>query len=400
MVATRNLFYMVLKYLMQTNRVLKLNPYKPGEQLTGDYIKLNANENPYPAARGVTDSLANFIINNPKKFALYPDPDSNELRGKIADMLNFTGGVLCRTNVNGEVCTPCDCDKLPFRVTRDMIYTGNGSDEVLSFLFYGFIEGSCVTTSLTYSFYPVYCSYYGVKRIIIPTLFDGVLDCNKIMDAAVTNDAPIIFTNPNAPTGAFLNRHCVKQMLRVLRTRGYKKPFIIDEAYCDFGGESCIGLLNEYPNLIIVRTFSKSLAAAGVRLGYVVAAPDVIKTLHTVKNCVNHFPLDIIAQKIGIAIIENLPYYVDCAKKVAATRDSFIKFLKDNNVFVIPSSANFVLAKFRDISGLKVYETIKEHGVLVRHFDDDTREWVRITIGTDKEMEILKKIIKESLVDK
>lgn len=379
---------------MQTKRVGALHPYKPGEQLTGQYIKLNANESPFPPADAVIKKVIDFIKENPKKISLYPDSDSNKLRDGIAKILNATGGVLCRTCVTEEECEADDVDKLPFNVTRDMIYAGNGSDEVLSFMFYAFIEGKCVTTSLTYSFYPVYCSYYGVGRLIVP-LIDNKVDIDGVVKMAVENDAPIIITNPNAPTGVALTRHDISGMLRRLKDAGYNKSVIIDEAYCDFGGESCIALLRDYSNLIIVRTFSKSFCAAGARIGYIVANEAVIKIMHTVKNCVNHFPLDAITQVLGEAISENLPYYVLCAKKVVKERDSFIEYLTNKGVEVLPSKTNFVLVKFPKISGGDLYDKIKAKGVLIRHFDDETKEWSRITIGDESEMKVLRAIIDE-----
>lgn len=380
---------------METARSKVLKPYRPGEQLKGDFIKLNANENPYPPAMDVIDEITAFIKKNPKALTLYPDPDSNELRDSIAKMINETGGVLSRAVVSERQCLPSEEDKLPFLLTRDMVYVGNGSDEVLSFLFYAFIERACVTSALTYSFYPVYCSYYGVERVAVPMGLDNAVDIIRMAQEAKERNCALIVTNPNAPTGVGIGR---KELIRALEIAPRDKAFIIDEAYCDFGGESGIGLLEDFQNLIIVRTFSKSLCGAALRLGYVISNKDVIKIIHKVKNCVNHFPLDALTQKAGCAITKNLSYYIDCARAVARERDDFFNYLKSIGAEVFPSKTNFLLAKFPNIKGDDLYERVKKRGILIRHFDDETRDFVRITIGTRDEMKKLRAIINDILL--
>ena len=378
-----------------SNRMNNLHPYVPGEQPKDRvYIKLNANENPYNPSTKVIDSVVDFVKAHPEKLSVYPDPDSNELHAAIADMLNKTGGVLCRAKIgeDGSV-TPSDKDKIPFTVTPDMIYSGNGSDEVLSFVFYAFFDSDkkLVLPEFTYSFYPVYAGFYNIPLDCVPLNKDWTLDKDEMLKRAKANDCGMIFANPNAPTGLGLTRDEVREMIKKANK---DRIFIIDEAYVDFGGESCIPLLNEFDNLIIVRTFSKSLCGAGQRLGYIVSSPKLVNIVTTVKNSVNHFPIDSMAQVTGKAACGDVGYYVDCAKKVASERDSFYEFLKDKGFDVIKSETNFVFARHPKINGNDLYTKVKEDGILIRHFNTPgIEDFVRITIGTKEQMDALKKSI-------
>ena len=379
---------------MISERMKNLHPYVPGEQPKDRvYIKLNANENPYPPAPEVIKATGAFVKKNPMKLALYPDPDSLSLRASIADMLNKTGGVLCRASVSGKKCEPAQEDKIPFVVTPDMIYAGNGSDEVLSFVFYAFFDSAnrLVLPEFTYSFYPVYAGFYNIPTDVIPLNADWTLDTAEMLSRAKANGSGIIFANPNAPTGRGLSRDEVRAMIK---SADSEKVFVVDEAYCDFGGESCIPLLSEFRNLVIVRTFSKSLCSAGMRLGYIVANPELVNTVTTVKNSLNHFPVDAVAQAAGKAACENPWYYAECARKVACERDDFIRFLSENGWNVIPSQTNFVFAQKPGMGGEEVYQRIKQEGILVRHFSTKgIEDYVRITIGTKKQMNELKRVI-------
>ena len=379
---------------MISERMKNLHPYVPGEQPKDRvYIKLNANENPYPPAPEVIKATGAFVKKNPMKLALYPDPDSLSLRASIADMLNKTGGVLCRASVSGKKCEPAQEDKIPFEVTPDMIYAGNGSDEVLSFVFYAFFDSAnrLVLPEFTYSFYPVYAGFYNIPTDVIPLNADWTLDTAEMLSRAKANGSGIIFANPNAPTGRGLTRDEVRAMIK---SADSDKVYVVDEAYCDFGGESCIPLLSEFRNLVIVRTFSKSLCSAGMRLGYIVANPELVNTVTTVKNSLNHFPVDAVAQAAGKAACENPWYYAECARKVACERDDFIRFLSENGWNVIPSQTNFVFAQKPGMGGEEVYQRIKQEGILVRHFSTKgIEDYVRITIGTKKQMNELKRVI-------
>lgn len=375
-----------------SNRMKNLHPYVPGEQPKDRvYIKLNANENPYAPSPAVQKAVLNFVQQHPEKMGLYPDPDSTQLHKAIAKMLNETGGVLCRAKVQGNKVTPAEQDKIPFEVTENMIYTGNGSDEVLSFVFYAFFDSSkkFVMPEFTYSFYPVYAGFYNIPMDNVPLKSDWSLDTDEMLKRAENNKGGIIFANPNAPTGLGLTRDEVRQMLKKASP---DEIFIADEAYVDFGGESCIPLLKEFNNLVIVRTFSKSLCGAGQRLGYIVASEELVNIVTTVKNSVNHFPIDAVSQVSGVAACEDIGYYVDCSKKVAEERDDFYNFLKSQGFYVLESKTNFLFAKKEGMAGNDIYKKIKEKGILIRHFNTPgIEDFVRITIGTHQQMEELKK---------
>ena len=377
--------------MIVSNRMKGLHPYVPGEQPKDRvYIKLNANENPYAPSPKVNKALIDFVQSHPEKMGLYPDPDSTELHAAIADMLNQCGGVLCRAKVDGDKVTPSEKDKIPFTVTPDMIYTGNGSDEVLSFVFYAFFDSGkkFVMPEFTYSFYPVYAGFYNIPMDTVPLKEDWSLDVEEMLNRAKSNKGGIIFANPNAPTGLGLTRNQVREMLSKASS---DEIFIVDEAYVDFGGESCIPLLKDFTNLVIVRTFSKSLCGAGQRLGYIVANPELVNIVTTVKNSVNHFPIDALSQVSGKAACTDVAYYVETSKKVVEERDKFYDFLSEKGFFVIKSQTNFLFAKHPSISGEELYKMIKNEGLLIRHFATPGIEnFVRISIGSKEEMQALK----------
>ncbi|MDD7269079.1 MAG: histidinol-phosphate transaminase [Treponema sp.] len=384
--------------MLTSNRMNGLHPYVPGEQPKDRvYIKLNANENPYPPSKEVTKAVVKFVKQHPDKLGLYPDPDSNDLHAAIADMLNKSGGVLCRAQVHGKEVAPAPEDKIPFTVTPDMIYSGNGSDEVLSFVFYAFFDSGrkFVLPEFTYSFYPVYAGFYDIPMDTVPLKDDWSLDTEEMLKRAENNQCGMIFANPNAPTGIGLTRDQVREMLKKARA---DQIFIVDEAYVDFGGESCIPLLAEFKNLVIVRTFSKSLCGAGQRLGYIVSSPELVNIVTTVKNSVNHFPIDAVAQVSGAAACRDVAYYVGTSKKVAEEREAFYNFLKDKGFYVIKSQTNFLFAKKDGIAGEDLYKGIKAEGLLIRHFKTPgIEDFVRITIGTKEQMAELRKAFEKVL---
>lgn len=339
---------------MYAERVKALNPYIPGEQPKDRvYIKLNANENPYPPSPKVREALADFDYSQLRR---YPDPDSSELRRAFASVVG---------------------------VSPEMVYAGNGSDEILSFIFYTFFDDKLpvVLPVHTYSFYPVYASYYNISLHKVPLEDDFSISIDKLLEV---QSSGIIFANPNAPTGCFMP---LEKLRELLIRYDSDKPVVVDEAYIDFGGETAVPLLKEFHNLIIIRTFSKSYSFAGARLGFVVAAPEVINTFVTVKNSFNHFPVDSIVQKLGIATCEDYDYYKRINAEIAETRDWFSKELVQLGYDVIPSKANFVFTKKNGLSGEEIYKGIKEKGILIRHFNHSgIEDYVRISIGTRDEM--------------
>lgn len=378
-----------------------LRPYVPGEQPKDrNYIKLNANENPYPPSPAVKKAVVSAARKQTRGMALYPDPDSNALKAAIACMLNKCGGVLARAelkgghkNGSGAEVSPCEADRIPFEVTPDMIYTGNGSDEVLSFVFYAFFDSDreLVLPEHTYSFYPVYGGFYGIPLDKVPLKADWSIDMGRMVKDANERNSSIILANPNAPTSIGISREDARLMIQ---SAPKDRVFVVDEAYVDFGGESCIPLLAEFKNLVIVRTFSKSLCGAGLRLGYAVSSPELIQHITTVKNSLNHFPIDFISQQTGIAACCDAGYYAQCAKSVAFERDEFIDFLRAHGWFVLDSQTNFVFCRKDGVAGMDTYKKIKERGILVRHFDTPgIEDFLRITIGTHGQMEALCKVM-------
>lgn len=350
---------------MFAKRFSELHPYVPGEQPKDrQYVKLNANENPYPPSPAVREAVRTFDTD---LLRLYPDPDASELRSAIAGML-------------GE------------RVTPDMVFVGNGSDEVLSFIFYTFFDCDrpLFFPEHTYSFYPVYAGYYGIPVRKVPLRPDFSIDA----DAMVSGESSgLIFPNPNAPTGIYMPPDELRAMLRRYPS---DRVVVVDEAYIDFGGESAISLLGEFGNLVIVRTFSKSFCFAGARLGFAVANPDLVAALFTTKNSFNHFPVDALTQRIGIASCRDWQYYAGINRKIRQTRDQFAAALRDSGWLVLPSLANFVFARKPGLSGKDAYLRIRSGGILVRHFDiPGIADFVRVSIGTPGDMDRLLGIMQE-----
>ena len=376
---------------MISTRMKNLHPYVPGEQPKDRvYIKLNANENPFPPSMHVQESVINFVKNTPHNLSVYPDPESELLRKAISSMINSTAGVLCKCDVFDNFSKCHENNKLPFEVTPEMIFVGNGSDEILSFVFYSFFDSKekLVLPEFTYSFYPVYAGFYNIELNKIPLNRDWTLNTEKMLDEAVKNNSSIIFANPNAPTGIALSKETVRDMLLKAPK---DKVFVVDEAYADFSDESCISLLAEFKNLLIVRTFSKSICGAGMRIGYIVANPELINNLTTAKNSFNHFPIDAINQVSGKAACEDINYYVKCSKKIVEQRELLYEFLIQRGWNVIPSKTNFIFAEHPSQNGETVYKKIKSDGILVRHFNTPGIEnFVRISIGTKEQMDKLK----------
>lgn len=371
---------------MLADRLSKLNPYKPGEQPSDrDYIKLNANENPYPPPETVADEINWLLTSSRNKLGLYPDPDSTALRKAIAKHLNQTGGVLASEKA---------AEDLHFEITPDMIYCGNGSDEVLSFLYYAFFNNDAplITPEFSYSFYPVYAGFYNIQLKKVPLKADFSLDVEEMLKDADSSTG-MLFANPNAPTGIALSRDEIRGMLdRFPKDR----VFVVDEAYADFGSESVLPLLIDYPNLVVVRTFSKSLSFAGLRMGYIVAAPELIRAVTTVKNSVNHFPADIICQTAAAAACSRTTYYRETTVSIVTARDEFRRSLLNAGWDVLPSQTNFVFARKAGKTGREVYEAVKAEGILIRHFDiPGISDFVRITIGTPEQMNLLLEVMEK-----
>lgn len=328
-----------------------LVPYVPGEQpQDGAYVKLNTNENPYPpcpAAAGILDGA--------RSLRLYSDPESNDLVESIASY---------------------------YDVKKKNILVTNGSDEGLAFIFCAFFDQENVVSfpDITYGFYPIFADFAGAKYEIIPLKEDFSLD----LDAMKKSKNNLVFANPNAPTGIKIDLTDIRDLLTVNPAR----LVVVDEAYVDFGTYSCVSLIKEFRNLIVVQTFSKSRSLAGARLGVVFADEAILSDLKTVKYSFNPYNVNTMTAAVGKAAIEDADYFNTCRARVMLTRAKTEKELKKLGFSVLPSSANFLFAEHPAISGEKLYTELKKRRVLVRHFSAERiKNFVRITIGTDEQMQ-------------
>ncbi|RDB42056.1 histidinol-phosphate transaminase [Halomonas sp. DQ26W] len=334
--------------------VRELTPYVPGEQPRERLIKLNTNENPYPPAPGVEAVLREFPADH---LRLYPDPESRALRQALA----------CEHGVE-----------------PGQVFVGNGSDEVLALAFQAFFchDRPLEMPAITYSFYPVYCQLFGIERRTLP------LDDQWRVDLAAftMNSAGAIFANPNAPTAHGHSREAVSALLK----RVTERVILVDEAYVDFGGESVVPLVTSYPNLLVTGTFSKSRSLAGLRLGYAIGSRELIEGLERVKDSFNSYPIDSLASAIGIAALKDREHFDACRGKVITTRERTTKRLKELGFETLPSQANFVLVEHPAFDATQLFVGLRERGILVRHFNTDAlRNFLRISIGTDDEMDSL-----------
>jgi histidinol-phosphate aminotransferase len=332
-----------------------LDPYVPGEQPQDQkYIKLNTNESPFPPSEFVQQAIRECVSDT---LRLYPDPEARELKETIAAY---------------------------YGVEKAQVFVGNGSDEVLAFSFIAFYKNGqkIAFPDITYNFYRVYCS-----------LFDIEYQCPALTDhyAIDINDYPsglggIIFPNPNAPTGIFMSLAEIETLL----SRHPDIVVIVDEAYVDFGGESCISLISQYPNLLVIQTLSKSRSLAGLRVGFAVGDENLIQGLNCVKNSFNSYPLDHLAIRGAIAAFQDQPYFEICCAEIIRNRDWLTAELQSRSYYVLPSTSNFLLAKHPVVDGGTLYAQLKNKGVLVRYFDSvRIKDFVRITIGTISEMQQL-----------
>jgi histidinol-phosphate aminotransferase len=341
---------------MLSRRLKQLTPYVPGEQPQDrSYLKLNTNENPYPPAPAIKAYLASVDIDG---FRRYPDPETTGLKRAIGQAMG---------------------------IKPEWVFVGNGSDEVLSLAFYAFFDsraGQLLFPEHTYSFYPVYCNFYDIAFRRIP--LDDAFRVDLEGFLAPGDSCGAIFPNPNAPTGIALP---IPTMTAFLERYPANRVVIIDEAYVDFGADSVVDLLGRFDNLLVIRTCSKSMSLAGIRIGFALGNPRLINALTTAKNAFNSYPLDCLAQRIGEIAILDRGHFTAINRRIAATRDGFASALQGLGWQVLPSKANFVFARKPGSTGDSVYRSLKAAGILVRHFDaEGISEFVRITIGTDAEM--------------
>ena len=327
--------------------VHELTPYVPGEQPKAqDLIKLNTNENPYGPSPKV---IAAITAEATDALRLYPDPNSERLKTVIADYHGLSAA---------------------------QVFVGNGSDEVLAHVFQALLKHSrtLLFPDITYSFYPVYCGLYGIEYEAIP--LDRHFEIN-IHDYDRPNGG-IIFPNPNAPTGIPLELDKIEALLQKNRY----SVVVVDEAYVDFGTESAVRLINTYPNLLVTQTLSIARSLAGLRLGFALGHPDLIEALTRVKDSFNSYPVDRLAEAGAIAAMQDVDYFEEIREKVIAARDSLVKQMEAIGFVILPSGANFILAKHPSIDGETLAQKLREQRIIVRHFKKPKRiaPFVRITI--------------------
>ena len=348
-----------------------LSPYVPGEQPKLEkLIKLNTNESPYgPSPK----ALAAIAQANNDNLRLYPDPDAKDLKQAIAKHHGL--------QVN-------------------QVFVGNGSDEVLAHVFLGLLKHPnrpVLFPDITYSFYPVYCQLFGIDYQTVLLNSEFAIEPNDYLQKSkeLDGNGGIIFPNPNAPTGRGLPRSQIERLL----AQNQNSVVVIDEAYVDYGTESCVPLLHSNPpNLLITHTLSKSRALAGLRVGYALGHADLIIGLERVKNSFNSYPLGKLAQIGAIAAIEDQAHLDVITKKVITTRTHFVEKLSRLGFKTLPSSANFVFTHHpqHDTGSLK--QALRERGIVVRHFKTSRIEqYLRITIGTDEQMDALLSALGEIL---
>ena len=329
-----------------------LKEYVPGEQPRDKkYIKLNTNESPFPPSDSVLEAVNSEEVKN---LRLYSDPSNKALKEKLAEI---------------------------YKVGPDNIYVSNGSDDILNFAFMAFGDRGAAFPDITYGFYKVFAKLYGIDSQIIPLEEDFAIDENKYFGL----DKLIVIANPNAPTGLSLSLDKIEKIV----SSNKNSVVLIDEAYVDFGGESCYGLIDKYDNLLVVRTFSKSRSLAGARLGFAIASKEIIKDLEKLKFSTNPYDINRLTQAAGVAALNQDDYYTANCKKIIENREFTANALKEIGFSVIDSDANFLFVKSDKISGLDFYLKLKEKGVLIRHFTDERIcEYNRVTIGSREEMEI------------
>ncbi|KOF56598.1 MULTISPECIES: histidinol-phosphate transaminase [Clostridium] len=344
-----------------SDKVKSLKPYIPGEQPKDKkYIKLNTNENPYPPSPNVIQAIKNTANDDLK---LYPDPEVDSFRQIVA---NYYG------------------------LAKDEVFIGNGSDEVLGFSFMAFFNPGkpILFPDISYSFYKVYANLFDIDYKLV-SLDD---DFNIPLDEFLKNNGGIVIPNPNAPTAKYIEVEKLEKLLQ----NNVDSVVIIDEAYIDFGGESCVKLIKDYPNLLVVQTLSKSRSLAGLRVGFAMGSKELITALNMVKNSINSYTIDRVALAGANAAFMDNDYFEDTRKKIIKTRERTIEDLRKIGFKVIDSKANFIFISHPKIYAAVLFKELRDRGILVRYFKDARIDnYLRVSIGTDDEMNKFIKKLKE-----
>lgn len=340
-----------------------LIPYTPGEQPQAQrLIKLNTNENPYGPSPKAAARISREEIG---KLMLYPDPEAAELTEAVSEY---------------------------YSVEKERVFVGNGSDEILAFSFMAFqgANRKIYYPSVSYGFYPVYSDIFGAAACPVPLAEDLTINPADYKNL----DGMIVIANPNAPTGLTLE---TEEILEILDTNR-NNPVLIDEAYVDFGAKSFVPFTEKYDNLLVVQTLSKSRSLAGSRVGFAIGSKEMIADLNTIKFSFNPYNLNRLSILAAAEAIRDREYFQMTRSKIMATRQRFTGELEKLGFTVLPSKANFVFAKSGTLSGKAYFEGLRRHNIIVRHFDKpEIRDFVRITIGKDEDMDELIRVTGELL---
>lgn len=350
-----------------SDSIAALQPYVPGEQPKKKLLKLNTNEHPYGPSPKVFAAI-NAV--NDDNLRLYPSSDSSSLVQAIADLHG---------------------------VNANQVFVGNGSDEVLAHIFKTlFLRAGrpVLMPDISYSFYKTYAVFFEVPTEPQPLAEDFSIRVADYTADREVKPAAIIFANPNAPTGLALS-------LNEIATIAQANPdsaVVVDEAYVDFGADSADALLAQYDNIVVIRTLSKSYALAGLRVGYAIASAEIVAGLQRVKDSFNSYPLDTLAQAGALAAISDREYFNEKCANIIQSRDELTKDLQGLGFTVLPSKTNFVFARHDQVDAQQIHQALREHGILVRHFNQPRIEqFLRITIGTPEQCATLLKALQKIL---
>ena len=332
----------------------KVEPYTPGEQpVFADMVKLNTNENPYPPSPKVAEALKQ-LVGQTEKCRLYPDFKAEALVKALAGR---------------------------YGLKENQVFVGVGSDDVLSVAFLTFFNSGkpVLFPDITYSFYDVWAQVYGIPYE------RPALDKNFRIrrEDYYRENGGIVIANPNAPTSIAEGLDFIEDIVR----HNQESVVVIDEAYVDFGGESALPLLEKYENLLIVQTFSKSRSMAGMRIGYAMGHPDLIRAMNDVKYSINSYTMNYPSLVLGVAAVEDEAYFKECCEKIVKTRKWAVEELGKLGFSCLKSSANFLFAAHQSVPAKKIFMELKERGIFVRYFEKPRIDnYLRITVGTGEQM--------------
>ena len=343
--------------------IRRVEPYVPGEQpKVADVIKLNTNENPYPPTPNVSNASAEFDTDTLK---LYPDPSVTDLVNVIADY---------------------------YGIGHDQVFVGVGSDDVISMAFLTFFNSDkpVLFPDVSYSFYSVWADVYRIPYKEIP--LDE--DFRIVSSDYYGENGGVIFPNPTAPTALYKDLDEVEDIIK----HNQDVIVIVDEAYIDFGGKSALELTKKYDNLLIIQTFSKSRSMAGMRIGYAMGNPELIKAMNDVKFSINSYTMNRTSIVYGVESVKDKEYFDKCVSKIIDTRERSKKRLTELGFTFPDSKANFIFATHRSVSAEYIFEELKKRNIYVRHFSKPRIDnYLRITIGTDEQMDKLFDALKDIL---